>query len=148
MEEGWTLAHASTPLLLGCSGAGTLKDQLARACTCGYSKDQLQEELRDVNDQMKKEEESKGSLQVRTCMPTAVRSFCFFLAVLSHLPGWVCSQLSPVWKCMRAVLAEALQFYRTNVWGVALLPAGHSGPPHDGMRLAAPRAVIDTTCVV
>jgi len=28
-----------------------------------YSKDQLQEELRDVNDQMKKEEESKGSLQ-------------------------------------------------------------------------------------
>ena len=29
-----------------------------------YSKDQLQEEIKDVNDQMKKEEESKGSLQV------------------------------------------------------------------------------------
>jgi hypothetical protein len=29
-----------------------------------YSKDQLQEEIKDVNDQMKKEEESNGALQV------------------------------------------------------------------------------------
>jgi cell division protein FtsL len=32
---------------------------------CRFQKEQLQEELRDVNDQMRKEEESKGALQVR-----------------------------------------------------------------------------------
>ncbi len=36
-------------------------------CVCAhrYAKDQVAEELKDVNDQMKKEEESKGALQVR-----------------------------------------------------------------------------------